>query len=180
MLGLTSLGVFHTAIGVVAVAAAIAAFFRDREISPRNGLGKLYIFTTVITCLTGFGIFQHGGFGIAHVLGIVTLLTLAVAGVAGRFAHRGRTARAVEVTAYTGTFFFHLIPAITETTTRFPLGRPLIADRDGPLLQGIAGLLVLAWAATVYAQLRRFNRARLAANPPQSLSTSSPLSSPEI
>jgi hypothetical protein len=44
----------------------------------------VYIWTTVLTCLTGFGIFQHGGFGKPHALGVITLLVLA-AGVDGDF-----------------------------------------------------------------------------------------------
>ena len=38
---------------------------------------------TVLTCLTAFGIFQHGGFGKPHALGIVTLILLGMAYVAG-------------------------------------------------------------------------------------------------
>ncbi len=34
---------------------------------------------TILTCVTGFGIFQHGGFGKAHMLGIITLVVLAIA-----------------------------------------------------------------------------------------------------
>src|SRR5882762_1114728 len=74
MFGLTQLGVIHTAISLIAVAAGLIAFFRDKEISPRNGVGKIYIIATVLTCLTGFGIFQHGGFGKPHTLGIITLI----------------------------------------------------------------------------------------------------------
>ncbi|TMG93658.1 MAG: hypothetical protein E6H72_04325, partial [Betaproteobacteria bacterium] len=79
MFGLTPLGVIHTAISLIAVAAGLIALIRDKEISPRNMLGKTYVITTVITCLTGFGIFQHGGFGKPHTLGIITLIVLAVA-----------------------------------------------------------------------------------------------------
>ncbi len=88
-LGLTPLGIIHTAIGLIAVAAGLVAFFRDKGISSTNPLGKLYVWTTVITCLTGFGIYQHGGFGKPHVLGVLgvlgvlTLLVLTVAWVAG-------------------------------------------------------------------------------------------------
>jgi cytochrome b subunit of formate dehydrogenase len=52
----------------------------------RNQLGNIYVLATVITCLSGFGIFQHGGFGKPHVLGIITLVVLAVAWVAGNSA----------------------------------------------------------------------------------------------
>jgi uncharacterized membrane protein len=95
MLGLTPLGVFHTAISLVAVVAAIIAFARDGRIVPASTLGKVYVVTTVITCLTGFGIFQHGGLGKPHALGIITLVTLGVAAWAtkGRFGRASPTSR---------------------------------------------------------------------------------------
>ena len=76
MLGLTPLGTIHTAVSLVAVAAGVMAFFRDKEILARSTLGKVYVVTTILTCLTGFGIFQHGGFGKPLVLGVITLLAL--------------------------------------------------------------------------------------------------------
>src|SRR6266513_1090988 len=41
--GLTPLGVIHTAISLIAVAAGLIALARDKEISPRNTLGKVYV-----------------------------------------------------------------------------------------------------------------------------------------
>src|SRR2546428_7375808 len=70
---LTPLGTFHTAISLIAVVAGVIAFVRDKEISPKNLVGRIYVTTTVITCLTGFGIFQHGGFGKPHVLGVAAV-----------------------------------------------------------------------------------------------------------
>jgi len=91
MLGLTSLGVIHTAISLVALLSGIYALVRDHEITSANTLGKAYILTTVRTCITGFGIFQHGGFGKPHALGVLTLLVLAVTAIPGgrrRFGER--------------------------------------------------------------------------------------------
>src|SRR2546428_10653267 len=70
---LTPLGTFHTAISLIAVVAGVIAFVRDKKISPKNLVGRIYVTTTVITCLTGFGIFQHGGFGKPHVLGVAAV-----------------------------------------------------------------------------------------------------------
>src|SRR6266699_4257085 len=106
MFGLTPLGVIHTAISLIAVAAGLIALFRDKEISPRNGVGKIYIIATVLTCLTGFGIFQHGGFGKPHALGIITLVVLGVAAAAQRIGLFGRTAPYVETVSYSATFVF--------------------------------------------------------------------------
>jgi uncharacterized membrane protein len=122
MLGLTSLGMVHTAISLVALGAGIVALVRDKEITSRNGLGKLYIWTTVLTCLTGFPIMQHGGFGKPHALGIITLLVLIVAALAGKGKLFGRASRYVEAISYSATFFFHWIPTLVETTTRQPAG----------------------------------------------------------
>src|SRR2546422_6884866 len=84
MFGLTPLGTFHTAISLIAVVAGFVALARDKEISTRSAAGSLFFWGTVITCLTGFGIFRHGGFGKPHVLGIVTLIVLGVAVAAER------------------------------------------------------------------------------------------------
>lgn len=154
MLGLTTLGTIHPAISLVALAAGIIALIRDKEISPRNFVGKLYIWTTVLTCLTGFPITQHGGFGKPHALGIITLLVLVVAALAGK-SKFGHASRYVEVVSYSATFFFHWIPTIVETTTRLTVGAPLITNRDGPELQAATGVLFLIFLMGASVQVLR-------------------------
>ena len=117
MFGLTSLGTVHTLISIVAVIAGIVALVRDGRITYGNTIGKWYVWTTVLTCVTGFGIFQHGGFGKPHALGVITLLVLGLALVAARTSLFGRFSRYVEVVSYSATFLFHWIPAITDVCT---------------------------------------------------------------
>lgn len=157
MFGLTTLGIIHTAISLIAVTAGIIAFIRDKEITSRNGLGKLYIWTTVLTCLTGFPIMQHGGFGKPHALGILTLVVLVVAALAGR-GKLGSASRYVEVVAYSATFFFHMIPTFVETTTRLPVGAPLVTNRDGPEVQAATGVLLLLFLIGASLQVWRLRR----------------------
>jgi uncharacterized membrane protein len=155
MLGLTTLGLFHTAISLVALAAGAVALVRDKEIMRVSALGQLYIWTTVITSVTGFGIFQHGGFGKPHALGVLTLIVLAFAAIAGRTQWFGRASRYIETIGYTLTFLFHMIPALTETFTRIPLGSPLFSSPEDPVLAKITGLFVLAFLAGATLQVRR-------------------------
>jgi uncharacterized membrane protein len=154
MLGLTNLGIIHTAISLVALGAGTMALVRDRAIVTSNRIGQIYIWSTVLTCLTGFPIMQHGGFGPAHALGIITLLVLAVVWAAERKT-LGSASRYVEVVGLSTTYFFHWIPTITETSTRLPVGSPLVADRDGPELQAVAGVLLLLLLVGATFQVRR-------------------------
>jgi uncharacterized membrane protein len=153
--GLTPLGVPHTLISLIAVIAGAWLLWRDKEITLRTGLGKLYVIATVLTCLTGFGIFQHGGFGKPHALGILTLIVLAVAWAATGTRIFGRASRYVEVVAYSLTFLFHMIPGITETTTRLPLGDPLLPNADAPQLQVAAAVLFVLFLIGASLQVRR-------------------------
>ena len=155
MFGLTTLGVFHTAVSLVAVAAGFIALSRGGEISPRNRTGQIYVIATVITCLTALGIFQHGGLNKAHALGIITLIVLGVAATAGYSALFGRWSRYVETVSYSATFLFNLIPGITETATRLPPGAPLVASPEAPELHAASAALLVAFLIGATLQVRQ-------------------------
>jgi uncharacterized membrane protein len=145
MFGLTSLGLLHTTIALVAVAAGVLCFVRAGGISLRSTAGKTYVIMTVLTCLTGFGIFQHGGFGKPHMLGIITLIVLAVAVVAGRTRFFGAASHYVETISYSATFFFHMIPGVTETFTRIPAGAPVFESPEAPEQQAVVGVFFVLY-----------------------------------
>lgn len=154
MAGLTSLGIVHTAISLAALGSAVVSFVHHRRILPTTMSGLVYIITTVLTCLTGFGIFQHGGFGKPHALGIVTLVALGVAILTRWRAPFSRRSEAVETVCYSGTVFLSLIPGITETVTRLPSGSPLVDSPDAPALQAAIGVLFLVFVVAATLQLR--------------------------
>lgn len=159
MAALSTLGIIHTAISLVALGAGIRSLVRYKEITPATAAGLLYIAMTVLTCLTGFFIFAHGGFGKPHALGIITLAVLAI-GLAARFTTiMGRAGPAVEVVAYSLTLFFHTIPGMTETATRLPVGAPLLDSPDSPVLVVATGVLFLVFIAGAAFQVRRLRSA---------------------
>ena len=158
MLGLTTLGIIHTAISLVALASGIIALIRYKEIPAKLFIGKLYIWTTVLTCLTGFPIMQHGGFGAPHALGVITLIVLIIAAVAGKTTVFGGASRYVETISYSATFFFHWIPTIVETSTRLPVGSPWVSDREGPEIQAATGVVFLLFVIGVTLQVMRLRK----------------------
>ena len=152
--GLTSLGVLHTVISLLAVGAGIIALVRDGKISANNTLGKFYIITTIIVCLTGFGIFQHGGFGKPHVLGIITLLVFCIAYAANKKS-LGKNSSIIETVCYSATFFFHIVPAITESATRLPLGAPLASSPEDPRIKMAIGICFVLFLIGAFLQVRK-------------------------
>lgn len=161
MLGLTTLGIIHTAISLVALAAGVWALVRYKEFSPGNTLGKTYLIATFLTAATGLGIYQHGGFGPPHVLSILTILALGVGTLAALKGSFGKWSRYVQMVSYTSTLLFHMIPAFTETLTRLPAGKPLLPNAEAPEFGPIYGTLLLIFVIGLTLQLR-WLRGRLA------------------
>jgi len=158
MFGLTSLGIVHTLISLVAVAAGTILLIRDGKISWDNNIGKIYVFTTIIVCLTGFGIFQHGGFGKPHALGIITLLVLGIVYAANQKKF-GKASAYVETIGYSMTFFFHIVPGITESATRLPLDAPLASSPDDPRIQMAIGICFILFVIGAVLQARKLSGA---------------------
>lgn len=154
MFGLTTLGAIHTAISLVALVSGIWTLARDKEISTRTSLGRTYLVTTLLTALTGLGIFRHGGFGPPHVLSLLTLVALAVGYAASATGVLGRRSRYLQAICYSATLLFHMIPGFTETLTRLPAGQPVFADAEAPGLRTIYAVLLVVFVVGLVLQLR--------------------------
>jgi uncharacterized membrane protein len=159
MFGLTPLGTFHTAVSLVAVAAGVASLIRNGNITWRTQAGKTYIVATVVTCVTALGIFRHGGFGAPHALAILTLIVLGVAFTAGATTVFGRLSRYVETVGYSTTFLFHMIPGVTETATRLPIGAPIASGPDDPIVRGAIGVCFVLFLIGAALQVWRLRTA---------------------
>ncbi|MET3928634.1 putative membrane protein [Lysobacter sp. OAE881] len=157
MLNISPFGMFHTAIALVAVFFGVRSLVRYGEIGTRTRSGALYVWLTAATAFTGLFIFRHGGFGAPHMLAIATLVVLAAAAMAERAGGSG-LARYVTVLGNSLTLFFHLIPGLTETGTRIPLGDPAFTGPEDPVLKAIVGAGFLVYLAGAAVQAMRIRR----------------------
>lgn len=158
MFGLTLLGAVHTAFALVAIIAGYVCLIRHGRVNAPTGLARIYLWCTVITCLTAFGIFRHGGFNIAHGLAILTLATLAIALLARRTRVLGRLSPYVETLGYTATLFFHMIPGLNETFSRLPAGAPLFTGPDDPAFKHAVNVVLLAFVVVMAVQAWRIHK----------------------
>jgi uncharacterized membrane protein len=160
MLGLSALGLFHTGLGLIALGYAAATLARYRFITPHTHFGRVYLWMTFVTAATGLGIYAHGHFGNPHVLSLMTLAALALGILASYSSSFGRSSVYVQAFAFSSTIFFHLIPGVTETATRLPLGAPWLASADAPELKIFAGVLLLGLLVGLGFQFRWLHVAR--------------------
>ena len=162
---ITALGWFHTAIGIVALVTGLACFVRSGFITSTERAGQIYLAATLVTAATALGIYNQGGFGVAHLLAVLTLGALAVGGLAERTGLFGGFSPYLQAISYSATFLFHMIPAITDGLMRLPVGDPVVTSIEDPLLRGfyLAFLITyLAGAGFQVLTLRRQARASMA------------------
>ena len=74
---MTLLGWFHTVLGILAVLSGFYTIYKYQVISFEKSSGKLYILVTLLVAGSALGIYNQGGFGVAHVLAVLTLIALA-------------------------------------------------------------------------------------------------------
>ncbi|MFT3762289.1 MAG: hypothetical protein QM761_06675 [Pseudoxanthomonas sp.] len=160
MLNLTSFGLFHTLLSLIAVALGVVSFAWQGAINPRNKIGTGYIWFTIASCVTGLFIFHHGGFGPPHALAVLTLIVLLVGFVAGRPRFANGIGAYVEMLSYSLSFFFHMIPGLTETFTRLPPSLPLFTGPDDPRLKAVIGLVFVIFLAGAFLQILWLRAAR--------------------
>ncbi|WP_316831484.1 hypothetical protein [Pedobacter aquatilis] len=155
-MGLSTLGIFHTFIGVIAIVAAIVSYIRYSKINLAELSGKIYLYSTIVTALTALGISKHGGFNPGHVFSVFILILVVVANFLHRKKQGNNRNRYIENFFLSFSFFLSWVPTINETFTRVPLAKPLATGPNDPIIaKTLLLLLILFIAGTVLQFLKQ-------------------------
>ena len=131
---MTMLGWFHTVLGVGAVLSGFYTIFKYRVISIEENSGRLYVYLTLVVAVSALGIYNQGGFGIAHILAVLTLIAITGGVIMEKVKLFGSFSKYFQALGYTSTLLFHMIPAITDFLRRLPVGDPFVDSLEDPLL----------------------------------------------
>lgn len=131
---ITLFGWFHTIIAMLALITGVFSLVKYKVIEPKHLSSKIFLVCTLIAAATALAIFRRGEFGPAHALAVLTLLALLVGMVASKTSIFGKLAPYLQATAFSGTFLFHMIPAITDGLMRLPADAPVVTDIKDPFL----------------------------------------------
>ena len=150
---MTLLGWFHTVLGVLAVLSGFYTLYKYRVISLKEASGKLYVVVTLVVAGSALGIYNQGGFGIAHVLAVLTLIALAGGVIMEKTNLFGSFSKYFQALGYTSTLLFHMIPAITDFLRRLPVGDPFIDSFEDPLLINFHLAFLVIYLVGIFLQL---------------------------
>ena len=150
---MTVLGWFHTILGILAVLSGFYTLYKYKIITTEESSGKLYVLVTLLVAGSALGIYNQGGFGIAHVLAVLTLIALAGGYFMEKFKWFGSFSKYFQALGYTSTLLFHMIPAITDFLRRLPLGDPFIDSFEDPLLLNFHTAFLVIYLVGLVAQI---------------------------
>jgi len=154
-MGLSNLGIFHTAIGIIAIIAAVVGFVKYGKIDLGKLTGKIYFYCTLVTSFTALGLSSVKGVNPGHIL--VLLIVILISAAYFLYAKRpgSNRARYIENFFLSFSFFLSMIPAVNETFNRIPIGHPLAHGPKDPLIGKTLLLLFILLIAGSVLQFRR-------------------------
>lgn len=150
---MSALGLFHTAVSVLAIPLGLVAFVRDGEIDPKNRVGKLYLAAMLVGSISAFGFILTKGFNPAQVLTVATLVLLFVGMIAGRAKWLGRAAGYVQTFSLSASYLLLMVFTTTETLTRVPVDHPFAASAESPELMPVRLALLVVFVIGLGYQL---------------------------
>lgn len=155
-MGLSNLGIFHTVIGVIALAAGLISFVKHAKINLAEASGKIYFYGTIITSLTALGLSKHGGFNAGHLFSLFILMLVLIAFLLYYKMRQHNKARYFENFLLSFSFFLSLVPTVNETLTRLPIGKPLAQNPGDPLIaKTLLIFFILFLAGSIYQFIRQ-------------------------
>jgi uncharacterized membrane protein len=160
-MSLSILGIFHTIIGIGAIIGAFVGFIKYGKINLSVFSGKVYLYATIVTSITALGLSKHGGFNAGHLFSLFIMLLVIVACLLNYRLKSSKIARHYENFLLSLSLFLSFIPAINETFTRIPFGRPLAKDIQDPIIAKtllIFFILFIVGSIIQYIRQRKVNR----------------------
>ena len=121
----------HTAISLIGIATGIVvlvAMFGSKRVEAWTAL---FLLTTVLTSVTGF-FFHSASFGPAHVVGVLSLLLLAVAILALYLFHLAGAWRWLYVATAVTSLYFNVFVLVAQVFDKVPAVKALAPTQSEP------------------------------------------------
>jgi hypothetical protein len=147
---------FHVVLSLIGIASGFIVILAMLSSKLLPGWTALFLLTTVATSVTGF-LFPSTGLDPAQILGIVSLLVLAVTLLARYHFHLNGSSRWIFVVTVAIAQWLNCFVAVVQSFQKFPFAHALApTQKEAPFLIAQVCVLLLMVALAVFA-IRKFH-----------------------
>lgn len=157
-MSISSFTTLHVAISLVAIAAGLVAMVGLLTSNPLRGWTALFLATTILTSVTGF-FFPVKQLLPSHIVGIISLVLLAVAVYALYGAHLKGAWRPVYVVTAMVSLYLNVFVLVVQSFLKVGLLQRLAPTQTEPLFLVAQGGALLFFAVVTFLAARRFRPA---------------------
>lgn len=148
-MSISPIGWLHTLGSLPAIPLALYMLAKHGGIAPRSRAGQAYFWFMLLGVLTIYPIAHEP---VSSIVATVTLVALLLGYGISRWPVAGRASRYIATISLSVSVFLLMLPAVSETLRRLPVGHPLAKDMKDPLLLGAQGALLLVLVVGVVLQ----------------------------
>ena len=150
-MGISPLGWLHTLGSLPAIPLAAYMLVRHGRILPDTKAGRAYFWFMLLGVLTVYPIAHQP---ISSIIATVTLVVLLLGYGISRWPVAKRFGKYIETISLSISVFLLMVPTVSESLRRLPVGNPLVTDLKDPLLLGAQGALFLTLIVGIPLQMR--------------------------
>ena len=158
-MGISPIGWIHTIGSLPAIPLASYMLIKHGRIVPQTAAGRAYFWFMLLGVLTVYPIAHQP---ISSIIATVTLVALFVGYGISKWSLTGSAWKYIETISLSISVLLLMVPAVSETLRRVPVGHPLATDVKDPLLLGAQGALFLILIIGVPLQMRALYKRKAA------------------
>jgi hypothetical protein len=156
---LSTYTVIHTILSLIGIAAGIVALFLMIGGRLSKGWTWLFLFTTILTSVTGFG-FPVTGLMPSHIFGVISLVVLAIALYALYSKHLAGAWRWIYVVTAAIALYLNCFVGVVQAFQKLPPLQPLAPTQSEPPFQIAQLVLLLVFIILGFLAVRKFHPER--------------------
>jgi hypothetical protein len=146
----------HVVISLIGIFSGLVVLFGMLGSKHSKGWTALFLVSTVLTSATGF-FFHSASFGPAHVVGVISLLVLAVAIIAVYIFHLASAWRWVYVISAVAALYLNVFVSVVQAFQKLPFLQPLAPTQSEPPFLVMQLIVVAIFIMLGLLAVRRFH-----------------------
>ena len=156
-MGISPLGWLHTLGSLPAIPLAAYMLIKYGRIVPETSAGRAYFWFMLLGVLTVYPIAHQP---ISSIIATITLVVLLLGYGISRWPTANRFGKYIETISLSISVFLLMVPTVSESLRRLPVGNPLVTDMKDPILLGAQGALLLILIIGIPLQIRALYKRR--------------------